>query len=359
MPTNTRNKVIIAIVMLFIILSGAWLSFLYFPLITDEQGYKYTVRSGTSMHAVIEDLANANVISHPNLFKLLVRIKGNAHELKSGQYLFPEGTSSSSLLYQITTGKGVLNHVFTIIPGWSFKDIRTALQQDTYLTHDTQNLSNDEIMHRVALTNVNPEGELYPDTYYFTEGSSDIALLKRAYHAMQEKMNTAWEHRDPDLPYQTSYEALIAASLIEKEAKLSSDRPLIAGVIVNRLKKNMLLQIDPTVIYGMGSRYNGVIHKTDLQEDTPYNTYIHKGLPPTPIAMPGQESIEAALHPKKHDYYYFVVKGQGESAHQFSETLDEHNSAVLTAKKSYDAFFNSDLIQHYYSKHISEEDDKT
>lgn len=332
-----------------ILIISAWLFFLYRPIVTDEQGLKYTVQPGTSMHAVIDELTKLNVIQHPKLFKLLVKLKGSSHELKSGQYFFSKGTSSSSLLAQITSGKGIVYHIFKIIPGWTFNDIHAALLQDPNINHDTLNLSNNDIMNQIGSPNTNPEGQFYPDSYYFNNGDSDIALLKRAHHEMQEKLKTAWEHRDSDLPYKTDYEALITASLIEKEAKLNIERPVIAGVIINRLNKNMLLQIDPTVIYGMGNRYNGVIHKTDLTEDTPYNTYVHKGLPPTPIAMPGPDSLNAAMHPQKHNFYYFVVKAQGDSAHQFSETLDEHNSAVTEAKKNHVDFFNADLVQRYYS----------
>lgn len=348
MLTKLHKQIIAAIGVPLLLIISAWLFFLYRPIITDEQGINYTVQPGTSMHAVIDDLTKLDVIKHPKFFKLLVRIKGNSHELKTGQYLFPKGTSTSSLLMQITTGKGIIYHIFKIIPGWTFNDVRTALTQEPNINHDTLNLSNAEIMHQLGSEETNAEGEFYPNSYYFSNGDSDFTLLKRAYHAMQEKLKTAWEQRDPSVPFKTPYEALIAASLIEKEARLNQERPVIAGVIINRLNKNMLLQIDATVIYGMGARYNGVIHKTDLTEDTLYNTYVHKGLPPTPIAMPGNDSLEAAIHPQKHDFYYYVAKGIGDSSHQFSKTLDEHNSAVTEAKKSHDGFFNFDLVQKYY-----------
>ena len=353
MPTTHKKQIktfILALIILFGSALGIWANFLYSSLISDDQGYKYTVKPGTAIHTVIDDLTHADIIKHPLFFKYLVYLKGNSHELKSGEYLFPKGTNSLQLLKQITTGSGVIYHTFTIIPGWNFKQVRAAILQNPDLDHSSRNLTDDAIMAQLGEPNTNPEGEFYPDTYYFIEGSSDITLLKRAHHSMQEKLKNTWNHRDPNLPYQTPYEALIVASLIEKEAQQNMERPIIAGVIVNRLNKGMLLQIDPTVIYGMGTRYNGVIHKTDLIENTPYNTYVHKGLTPTPIAMPGEDSIQAAMHPKKHDFYYFVVRGTGESTHQFTSTLEDHYKAVSESKKFRPDFFNNDLIRYYLSK---------
>jgi len=346
-PHTLVTAIAIALFILASSVLGVWVNLRFVSWVTDEQGYKYTVRQGASMHSVIDELSLQGIIKHPSLFKLLVRIKDNAHELKSGEYLFPKGASATKILEQITLGTGALYHTFTIIPGWNFSELRKTLLQTAELDHDISHLSDDDIMRLLGSTGLKPEGEFYPDTYYFSKGYTDLALLKRAHHAMQEKLKTLWEHRDPQVPYKTSYDALIVASLIEKEAEVEQDRFLIAGVIINRLNKEMLLQIDPTVIYGMGSRYNGIIHKSDLLEDTPYNTYIHKGLPPTPIAMPGLASLEAAMHPAKHEFYYFVVKGIGEASHQFSKTLEDHYKAVVQSKKNHQWFFNEDLIQHH------------
>jgi UPF0755 protein len=196
---------------------------------------------------------------------------------------------------------------------------------------------------------VAPEGEFYPETYYYTRGVADLVILKHAYDLMQSRLNQAWESRLPGLPYQDAYQALIAASLIEKEAHLNQERPIIAGVLINRLRKNMLLQIDPTVIYGMGDRYLGKIYRRDLLDDTIYNTYVHKGLPPTPIAMPSQASIDAAIHPAAHDYYYFVAKGDG--SHQFSKSLPEHHRAVQSTKGQQTGYYNDSL---FYSTAVKE-----
>jgi UPF0755 protein len=232
---------------------------------------------------------------------------------------------------QMTTGKGLYYRLFTIVPGWSFTQLRRQLLLNKYLKHISQTYDDKQIMTELGNSSLAPEGEFYPDTYYYTRGVPDLVILKRAYQLMQLKLNEAWETRLPGLPYKDAYDALIVASLIEKEAYLNSERPVIAGVLINRLRKNMLLQIDPTVIYGMGDRYTGKIYKENLVENTPYNTYVHKGLPPTPIAMPSQASIEAAIHPQANDYYYFVAKGDG--SHQFSKTLLDHNVAVQEAVK--------------------------
>jgi UPF0755 protein len=199
-------------------------------------------------------------------------------------------------------------------------------------------------MLHLGAANLKPEGEFFPETYYFTKGNSDLILLKHAFKAMQSKLNDAWSKRASALPYKNAYEALIAASLIEKEAYLSKERPIIAGVLVNRLKKEMLLQFDPSVIYGLGERYTGKLSKANLLENTAYNTYLHKGLPPTPIAMPSLASISAALHPEQNDYYYFVAKGDG--SHQFSKTLLEHNAAVKALIKWQSEHVSELLIRH-------------
>jgi UPF0755 protein len=330
-----------------------WLNFLFTPVITDDSGMKYVVRPGASINSVITELTNLHVIQNPTLFKLLIRLRGNSQDLKAGEYFFPKGTTSLRIMRQIMNGEGVYYHTFTIISGWNFKQIQEALLNAPDLQHKTQNLNDAEIMRQIGATNEKPEGLFFPDTYYYSTNSTDLFVLKRAYQTMQNKLDTAWQHRDSDLPYQSAYDALIVASLIEKEAHINSERPTIAGVILNRLKKNMLLQIDPTVIYGMGSQYNGTIRKSDLAKNTPYNTYLNKGLPPTPIAMPSIESINAAIHPEKHDFYYFVVTNTGDSRHRFSATLKEHDVAVTEARAIRPEYFNTELIRIYLFKAFS------
>ena len=334
---------------LFVFVLGAWLRFLYVPVVTEGEGFHYILHPGESVRTFAQDLSRKNLLKHPFLFKVLLHLRGEARELKAGEYHFPKGTSLSGMVDRMVAGSGTIYRSFIIIPGQNFEQIRHEILDDNKLHHDIANLNDGEIMQHLGNPIVEIEGQLFPDTYYFLEGSSDLALLKRAYQVMQERLNKAWETRDANLPFQNPYQALIAASLIEREAYLNEERPIIAGVLVNRLRKDMLLQFDPTVIYGMGAHYDGSIHKKNLRADTPYNTYVHKGLPPTPIAMPSLASIIAALHPVQHDYLYFVARGDG--SHQFSKTLEEHNKAVASAGKLSAPFFNAKLLEYYLLKY--------
>jgi UPF0755 protein len=248
----------------------------------------------------------------------------------SGEYLIPSGSSPYFIWKQLTSGTGRYYRAFTIIPGWTFKQVREALNNESALKHLIAPADSDaSIMSALGDNSHDPEGMFLPETYYFLRGDADLAILKRAHNSMNTKLNEAWQGRAAGLPYQTSYQALIAASLIEKEAYLPQEQPKIGGVLINRLHKNMLLQFDPTVIYGMGDHYQGKIYKRDLLANTPYNTYVHHGLPPTPIAMPGSTAISAALHPEVHDYLYFVAKGDG--SHEFTANLQDHHAAVQKA----------------------------
>lgn len=310
---------------------AGWSSYVLFtPVVTAPAGIIYNLKPGAKKQQVISELTVLRLVRHPITFSIFAYPQVDAH-LKAGEYLFPSGSTNFSIWRQLTTGRGQLIHAFAIIPGYSFAQIKLLLAQSNNFHHVVGTLNDEQIMSALGKANVSPEGMFFPDTYHYTKGVSDFVILKRAFELMQKKLNAAWEARDSDLPYRSAYEALIVASLVEKEAQLSTERPLIAGVIINRLNKGMLLQIDPTVVYGMGSRYQGKIFKSDLTADTPYNTYVHKGLPPTPIAMPSMASIQAALHPVKHDFYYFVAKGDG--SHQFTATLPEHHKAVEAANK--------------------------
>lgn len=349
----TKHRALIAILSIVVIgclwVLFSWVSFLRTPLVTSDQGLKYTVPAGASMKFVAHDLYLLNVIKYPRFFDLLIRLKGNEHDLKAGEYLFPKGITPSRLLDQITSGTGMIYHSFTIVAGWSYKHLRRVMAEDENLQHSS--LSDTDLMQELGHPELKPEGLFYPDTYFFIKGSSEVALLKRAFQLMQTKLNRAWQERDLSIPFQTPYEALIAASLVEKETGIDPERATIAGVIVNRLRKNMLLQIDPTVIYGTPN-FKGKIYREDLLRDTPYNTYVHKGLPPTPIAIPSLESIQAVLHPRHHDYLYFVAKGDEDSEHQFSKNFAEHSAAIREArKKQYrPSYFNSNLVRYYFMK---------
>lgn len=349
MTKNSRTFITIRLIIFSCVcFMVVWLLFLLTPTISQQDGMKYFLRPGTSKKVLITELHQQGIIKHPWLFSLYALLHSNDGQLKAGEYLFKKGTTPISIWRQMIKGTGMVHHPFTIVPGWSFNQLRNALQQAEGLKHTVQTLSDKQLMTYLGYPELAPEGEFFPDTYYYTLDVADKVILKRAFLLMQKKLNTAWQHRAPALPYQNVYEALIAASLIEKEAYLDVERPIIAGVLVNRFQKEMPLQFDPTVIYGLGDRYDGKIHKENLAEDTPYNTYVHKGLPPTPIAMPGLRSIQAALHPDKNNYLYFVARGDG--SHQFSETLVAHHLAVMSANKLPSYFFNEALVRKYLQR---------
>lgn len=322
-----------------------WTVFLFSSTVSEEDGVQYFLRPGTSPKTLVTDLTQQGIIKHPSLLLFYIHLKPH-QMLKTGEYLFPKGSSPHSIWRQVTEGTGLVYHSFTIIPGWSFNQLRHELAQTSGLRHISAKLGDKELMASLGYPNLAPEGEFFPETYNYTRGVSDLVILKRAIDLMQSRLNEAWESRAKDLPYKSPYEALIAASMIEKEAYLNVERPIIAGVLVNRLHKDMLLQFDPTVIYGLGERYTGKIHKENLLDNNDFNTYVHKGLPPTPIAMPSMTSIEAALHPEATKYLYFVARGDG--SHQFSTSLIEHHVAVSSASKPHKtSFFNETLVQKY------------
>ncbi len=226
----------------------------------------------------------------------------------------------------ITEGD-VIHHEITLIEGFTFKQLLAAIRKNSVLTLELDNLSEAEVMDKLGYKGQHPEGRFYPDTYHFSRGMTDTELLQRAYKSMQEILKDEWDKREQGLPFKTPYEALIMASIVEKESAVAEERPLIAGLFINRLRINMRLQTDPTVIYGI-ENYDGNIRRKDLRKDTPYNTYTRSGLPPTPIAMPGREAIHATLHPDKTKYLYFVAYGDGTGRHQFSTNLKDHEKAV-------------------------------
>ncbi len=330
----------------------AWLFFLVWPIVWDAQGVKFKVHTGASFKSITTELTAQHIIQHPFLFKLLVHYKGAKHHLKAGEYLFPKGTTPGSLIDQVVNGTGMVYHFFTIVPGHTFQQVRETLNHDDAVTHTSQLLSDADIMKQIGHPELHAEGEFFPETYYFVAGSSDIALLKRAFLTMQTHLNKAWAQREKDLPYQNAYQALIAASIIEKETGVNSELPMIAGVLVNRLKQNMMLQFDPTVIYGVSARYDGTIYKRDLHDLNPYNTYVNKGLPPTPISMPSLAALNAVMHPDHNNYLYFVARGDGKT-HQFSHTLEEHVAAVSNAKLMHPEYFNSTLVKQYLNKSLT------
>ncbi|MFM9913514.1 MAG: endolytic transglycosylase MltG [Methylophilaceae bacterium] len=308
--------------------AAAWLwHYTWTPLNFEESQHTVVVKSGSNVRLVARQLAAENVLSEPWSFFLMARLSGRASELKAGNYVLTSGMTPYNMFEAMTNGTDSTQSGVTFIEGWTFHQMREELNRTEGLEHVSMAMTDGEILSRIGATETHPEGLFFPDTYYFAENISDIDLLQRAYQAMQIKLAEAWELRVDNLPYTNSYQALIMASVVEKETGKGSERPVIAKVFLNRLKIGMRLQTDPTVIYGMGANFKGNIRKQDLLKDTAYNTYTRNGLPPTPIAMPGLAAIEAALHPDSSaNYLYFVGKGDG--SHAFSATLEEHNRAV-------------------------------
>ena len=312
--------------MVLTLAGGAWLAyFLLSPVALPVTPFEFNVKAGTTMKGVAHQLAQSGLLPQPLTFTLAARLSGKGSALKAGNYVLDTALTPWDLLQKLTKGD-VTQNEFKFIEGWNFKQLRQALNNAPGVQHDTQGLSDAEIMAKLGWPNQHPEGRFFPDTYFFSTGMSDLMLLARAHKLMQTQLESAWRDRAPDLPYASMDDALIMASIIEKETGQAAERPMIAGVFVNRLRIGMLLQTDPTVIYGVGEHYDGNLHKRDLQTDTPYNTYTRAGLPPTPIAMPGLEAIRAALNPAQTQALYFVARGNG--THQFSDSLAQHNQAV-------------------------------
>jgi UPF0755 protein len=295
------------------------------PLTSGSAVIPFTVLAGSSVGAASQQIAEAGIALNPWMFSVLARVTQKAGRIKAGSYELKPGTTPRRLLDQLVRGE-FAQESLTIIEGWTFRQMRAAVAANEGLRHETAELSDAELMAKLSKEFKIPEGLFFPDTYLFAKGSPDMQVYKQAHAMLMSHLDTAWKKRDPSLPYATPYQALTMASIVEKETGQKSERALIAGVFVNRLKTGMLLQTDPTVIYGMGARYEGKIRKRDLETDTPYNTYTRSGLPPTPIALPGRESLEAALQPAKTDALYFVSRGDGTS--KFSDNLGDHNKAV-------------------------------
>jgi UPF0755 protein len=295
------------------------------PITDQEPVIPFTVLPGSGVGLASQQIAAAGVPINPFLFSLLARVTQKASRIKAGSYELKAGTSPRRLIDQLVRGE-FAQESLTIIEGWTFKQMRLAIAGNKGLKHDTAELSDNELMAKISPDYKVPEGLFFPDTYLFAKGTSDMNIYKQAHTMLMTHLNTAWAKRDPSLPYANPYQALVMASIVEKETGQKSERAMIAGVFVNRLKLGMLLQTDPTVIYGMGDKYEGKIRKKDLETDTPYNTYTRAGLPPTPIALPGVQSLEAALGPARTEALYFVSRGDGTS--KFSGNLTDHNRAV-------------------------------
>lgn len=317
---------LIAIFALFLGLlgAGAWW-WLNESLTMNAETVDLSVEPGTSVRGIAQAVGEAGVQVNPSWLYWWFRLSGDSRQIKAGSYELTRGTSPRSLLRKLVRGEEALRAV-TLVEGWNFVQVRAALLKAEQLKPETQGLKVDAIMAALGRPGVHPEGRFFPDTYTYAKGSTDLSVLKRAMRAMDKRLEAAWSQRQPDSPLKTPEQALILASIVEKETGRASDRPMIAGVFSNRLRIGMMLQTDPTVIYGLGESFDGNLRRRDLQTDTPWNTYTRAGLPPTPIAMPGKSALLAAVQPAQTRALYFVARGDGSS--QFSSSLDEHNRAV-------------------------------
>ncbi len=295
------------------------------PLVLKESPMLFTVNSGDSMKVISRRLSKTGAYDHPEFLRMTARVSKLDSQIKVGEYEITEGMTANDFLTLVTEGK-VVQHSVILVEGLTFRQYLKSLASKDDLKKELTGMTDAEIMSKLGKDGEHPEGRFFPDNYFYTSGSSDLGILKRAYEAMEKMTAKLWEEREKDLPYKNSYEALTMASIIEKETGRADERPTIAGVFVRRLQKDMKLQTDPTVIYGIGPEFDGNITRKHLRTDTPYNTYTRKGLPPSPIAMFGEASLKAALHPAKGDSLFFVAKGDG--SHYFSATFKEHNKAV-------------------------------
>lgn len=320
------KKIITLCILLALAAGGYFMYWQQQPIIAGETApIAFTIVPGSGAHAAGQQIAEAGVPIQPLLFNLLARSTGKSGRIKAGSYELKPGTTPTRLIDQLVRGEFAQEQL-TIIEGWSFRQMRAAIDAHPGLKHDTITLSDEALMQALGSDYTRPEGLFFPDTYLFAKGASELQIYRQAHAMMKKRLDDAWAKRAPGLPYKTPYEALIMASIVEKETGQKSERNMIAAVFVNRLRLGMMLQTDPTVIYGMGMKFEGNIRKRDLETDTPYNTYTRTGLPPTPISLPGVESLAAALAPAKTGALYFVARGNGTS--KFSDTLPEHNRAV-------------------------------
>jgi UPF0755 protein len=292
--------------------------------------FSFDVRPGATLSSVARDLRGAGLLPHAAALVALARIKGVDRAIKAGSYEIGDPLTLPELLEMLTQGD-VTQTSIAIIEGTTFAEVKRTLRANAQVKNTLLDLPDTELMARLGVAETNPEGLFFPDTYYFAAGGDDSALLSRAHRAMAERLAATWATRAPNLPFATPYEALILASIVEKETGRPADRPLIASVLVNRLRQGIRLQTDPTVIYGLGEKFGGNLRKRDLETDTPWNTYTRDGLPPTPIALPSQASLDAVMHPPPTNYLYFVARGDGTS--QFSTNLADHNRAVALFQK--------------------------
>ena len=322
-------KALIGLLVAAILLAAAgagWMAwFAHQPLALRESPLEFTIQPRATLTRAAGDIVQSGVKMSPWQFTTLARVLGRDKTVKAGTYRVEAGITPLGLLDKLARGE-VVQAEIALAEGWTFRQMREALDAHPHLRHETRGLPDSEIMRRLGAPDVPAEGRFFPDTYRFARGAADLEILRTAYRTMQRHLEAAWSSRKDDLPLGDPEEALILASIVEKETGRSVDRTAVAAVFLNRLRAGMKLQADPTVIYGMGDKFDGNLRRKDLEADTPYNTYTRTGLPPTPIASPGLASLQAIVNPAESDALYFVSRGDGSS--QFSRTLDEHNRAV-------------------------------
>lgn len=320
---------IAAAIMAIAIVVVGWrvVQFLDAPVAVPDEGLVYAVRPGASFAAVSADLGARGVISEPQMFRWYARLSGHAHRIHAGEYLIEPQTTPAELLQKFVAGD-VRLYSFTIVEGWTHRDLLGALQHHEAIVSELGEEDWPELLEALGAEATHPEGLFLPETYRFARGTRDAEILRRSHEMMMQALDAEWNGRMPDLPLDNPYEALILASIIERETAREDERARIAGVFVRRLQKGMRLQTDPTVIYGIGPDFDGNLTRKDLRTSTPYNTYTQAGLPPTPIALPGRAAIHAALNPAPGPELYFVATGFPDGSHKFSATREEHDAAV-------------------------------
>ena len=323
---KTRWRSGLGLLLVFAMLIGVssvW--WIWRPLPMAHDTVDISIEPGQSVKSIAQTVVLSGVDISPSLLFYFFKFSGQSRLIRAGSYEIDAQTSAWQLLNKLVKGEENLKTI-TLVEGWTWRQFRQAMNRSDFLKHDSISLTDEEVMSHLGKNGIAPEGRFFPDTYNFSKGSSDLDLLRRAASAMDKHLATAWQNRDLGLPLKNANEALILASIVEKETGLSSDRRMIASVFHNRLRIHMPLQTDPTVIYGLGTSFDGNLRRGDLQTDHPWNTYVYRGLPPTPIAMPGVAALEATLHPASSKALYFVARGDGSS--QFSENLADHNAAV-------------------------------
>ncbi len=325
----TTMKLMIRLILFLCALAAAAVAsvwwYVHRPLPMPADEVDVTVERGFTMRQAAQAVAAAGVEVHPEALYWIARLSGRAERIVAGSYVLTPGLNALQLIDKLAGGE-VTRAELLIVEGWNFRQVRAAVEAHPYLKQDTAELSDEEILQRIGASETHPEGLFFPDTYLFDRHSSALAVLRQAYQAMQARLDEVWATRDPAVPLTSPYEALILASIVEKETGRESERGLVASVFANRLRIGMRLQTDPTVIYGFGEAFEGRLRRHHLQTDHVYNTYTRAGLPPTPIAMPGLPSLQAAVRPADSEYFYFVARGDGSS--QFSRNLADHNRAV-------------------------------